>query len=270
MTTCTNCHATFEGKYCNQCGQKNYTEKDKSIKHLIEEAFHFMTHFEGAFFVTLKTIFTKPGLLTVEYCDGIRKKYFKPLSFYLLIVVLYLLFPGFKGLNPELNGYKRFAAGPYIERQIEAKLQRDGISEEALSEAFAHASHSVAKFMLLILIPVSALLLSLLFYKKRPLFDQFILATEINIFYLLGLFTVFPLLLRLVASTGLVFVTYDDFVAPVIVLLFTIFNTLVFKRVFQSSTFISALKSFVFSVLHLNIVLILYKLLVFEITILLI
>jgi hypothetical protein len=38
---CKNCGHAFEGKFCNACGEKFYTDKDKSVKHLLEEAFHF-------------------------------------------------------------------------------------------------------------------------------------------------------------------------------------------------------------------------------------
>ena len=56
----------------------------------------------GTFFNTLKKIFTKPGQLSVDYCNGKRKTYFKPLSLFLLLVVVYLLFPVFEGLNMKL------------------------------------------------------------------------------------------------------------------------------------------------------------------------
>ena len=76
---CKNCGNRFTGKYCNVCGEKVYTEKDKSIKYIIEEGFHFLTHFEGTFLKSLKAIITRPGTLSLDYCNGIRKKYFKPL-----------------------------------------------------------------------------------------------------------------------------------------------------------------------------------------------
>ena len=99
---CKNCNHAFTGKYCNHCGEKVYSEKDRSVLHFFEEGLHFITHFEGTFFNTLKKIFTRPGQLSVDYCNGKRKTYFKPLSLFLLLVVLYLLFPFFEGLNMKL------------------------------------------------------------------------------------------------------------------------------------------------------------------------
>src|SRR4029078_451394 len=100
--TCKNCGNHFNGNYCNNCGEKVYTEHDRTAFHFLEEGFHFLTHFEGTFFTTIKTIFAKPGQVSVDYANGIRKKYFKLLSLFLLLVVLYLLFPVFEGLNMKL------------------------------------------------------------------------------------------------------------------------------------------------------------------------
>ena len=85
---CKNCGNSFTGKYCNQCGEKVYGEKDKSVFHFFEEGLHFITHFDGTFFNTLKKLFTQPGQLSVDYCNGKRKSYFKPLSLFLLLVVI--------------------------------------------------------------------------------------------------------------------------------------------------------------------------------------
>lgn len=78
VRTCKSCGHDFEGHYCNRCGEKLFHEKDKHIGHLFEEQFHFITHFEGSFFNTIKTVLARPGQLTLDYCNGIRKKYFKP------------------------------------------------------------------------------------------------------------------------------------------------------------------------------------------------
>src|SRR4051812_13168732 len=81
VITCKNCSNQFTGNYCNNCGEKVYTAHDKSILHFLEEGMHFITHFDGSFFSTLKAIFTTPGKLSTDYTNGIRKRYFKPLSF---------------------------------------------------------------------------------------------------------------------------------------------------------------------------------------------
>src|ERR671913_130444 len=47
--SCKHCGNYFSGKYCNKCGEKVYTDHEKSIPHFFEEAFHFLTHLKAHF-----------------------------------------------------------------------------------------------------------------------------------------------------------------------------------------------------------------------------
>ncbi|MEJ7625555.1 MAG: DUF3667 domain-containing protein [Ferruginibacter sp.] len=113
--TCKNCGFNFTGYYCNRCGEKVYTEVDKSLTHLIQGTFHFITHLEGTFLNALKTFLTQPGKFSFDYCRGIRKKYYKPVSFFMMLVILYLIFPRFQGLNMKLSTYADKYYGFYLD-----------------------------------------------------------------------------------------------------------------------------------------------------------
>lgn len=197
--TCKNCGNHFEGKFCNACGEKIYSEKDKSIKKLFEEFFHFIFHFEGSLFVTIKTIFSNPGKLSLDYCNGQRKKYFKPLSFFLLLVVVYLIFPVFEGLNQQLHYYTtNDVYGNFVREKINHKMNHTGMSFTELENTFHQKSLKVSKFLLIILIPCSALWFWLLGFKKRKyFFDHMVFAAEVNSFFLFWGFLILPLLLTL-------------------------------------------------------------------------
>jgi len=204
--TCKNCGNHFTGKYCNQCGEKVYTEKDKSIAHLFEEGLHFVTHFEGKLFLTLQVIFSKPGKLSYDYCEGIRKKYFKPLSFFLLLVILYLIFPLFRGLNMTLENYQHDDwYSSFARNEVRRLVQDKHFSPAFVNEQFHFVSEKVSKFLLFITIPVlAAVCFILLLKKKRKFFDHFIFSIEINAFMILWGFLIFPLLTYLyVLLTGL-------------------------------------------------------------------
>ncbi len=201
---CKNCGNEFTGKYCNNCGEKTYTEKDKKLSGIFHEVFHFITHFEGTFFTTIKTFFTRPGKLSAEYCFGRRKKYFKPISFFMLLVILYLLFPKFEGLNMKLGsylnpsyGYAWFGA-PIVKSKMDARKE----TYKQVEERYEHASAQTSKLGLLLLIPLSAIVLLLLFITRRkPFFDHFILATEINSFYIFSHFLFLPFCAWIVEKT---------------------------------------------------------------------
>lgn len=185
--TCKNCNTSFEGHYCNNCGEKVYTQHDKSISHLFEEALHFLTHFEGSFLTTLKTVFLKPGKFSLDYCNGLRKKYFKPVSLFLLLVVLYLLFPRFAGLNMKLNTYaaEQYDFAWISAPLIKSKLNTKNIKFEQLAVLYDSKSSSVSKVGLFFILPFAATVLLLLFFaKKKFFFDHFILALELSSIYI--------------------------------------------------------------------------------------
>ncbi|HVF81098.1 MAG TPA: DUF3667 domain-containing protein [Flavisolibacter sp.] len=196
LLTCKNCGNNFQGKYCNECGEKVYTEHDRSVVHFFEETFHFVTHFEGSFFTTIKTMFTKPGLLSQEWCRGLRKRFFKPISFFLLLVVIYLLFPVFEGLNMKLYYHVHHNLyGGFALEKVKHLMATGHLSEQQLSDAFQKKSVVVSKFLLLVIIPLTALFFWPLTFKRRKLFyDQVIFSTEINSMYLLWGFMILPLL----------------------------------------------------------------------------
>ena len=203
LHTCKACGNRFTGKYCNACGEKVFDEGSKSLAHLGEEAFHFITHFEGTFFTTLKAVFTKPGQLSLDYCNGIRKKYFKPVPFFLFMVVLYLLFPRFQGLNMRLETYlnKDFSYYPLAAPLAQKKIAAFDGNFQEMAKQYNSKSAKVAKPLIFIMIPLTGLLLFVLFGRRRRYyFDHVILATEFNAFYIAFNFLLIPFLMVVVSK----------------------------------------------------------------------
>ncbi len=195
LTTCKNCGNQFTGKFCNKCGEKVYTQHDKSVVHFFEEGIHFITHFEGTFLTTLKTVFTKPGKFSLEYCNGLRKKYFKPVSLFLLLVVLYLLFPRFAGLNMKLDTYATnqysftWMSIPLIKEKLNAK----DIKYKELAKLYDSKSASVSKIGLFFILPLAAAVLLLLFFNtKKYDFDHFIVSLELCSIFIALHFLIIP------------------------------------------------------------------------------
>ena len=268
-TVCKNCGDVIKGKYCSNCGEKIYSEKDKNVWHLLEEAFHFITHFEGTFFNTLKAILTRPGKLSLDYCNGIRKKYFKPLSFFLLLVVIYLLFPVFEALNQSLYYHVHNSIyGKYAMQKTISVMQTKHLSDAQMTELFHHKGEKVSKFLLFIIIPFMALFSWLLGFKKRKLFfDHFIFSIEEGSFFLLWGFLFLPLLvsmLRLFEPASF-FSEYATLAAIVVVFIVHLFFAA--RKFFQFKLGYNIFFSFAYTFFLLLVIQILYKFLLFVITI---
>jgi hypothetical protein len=82
--TCLNCRYVVENRFCPNCGQEN-TDTRKTFHHLF---FHFiedLTHYENAFWKTIRNLMFKPASLTKEYLSGKRLSYLAPVRLYIFI-----------------------------------------------------------------------------------------------------------------------------------------------------------------------------------------
>ncbi|MFN3754273.1 DUF3667 domain-containing protein [Flavobacterium sp.] len=82
--TCLNCRYVVENRFCPNCGQEN-TDTRKTFHHLFVHFFEDLTHYENAFWKTIKNLFLKPAALTKEYLSGKRLSYLAPVRLYIFI-----------------------------------------------------------------------------------------------------------------------------------------------------------------------------------------
>lgn len=82
--TCLNCRHVVEQKFCPNCGQEN-SDSRKTFHHLFVHFFEDLTHYENAFWKTIKNLLFKPSTLTKEYLSGKRLSYLAPVRLYIFI-----------------------------------------------------------------------------------------------------------------------------------------------------------------------------------------
>jgi hypothetical protein len=94
--TCLNCRHVVDQKFCPNCGQEN-TDTRKTFHHLFIHFFEDLTHYENAFWRTIRNLLFKPAALTKEYLSGKRLSYLAPVRLYIFIsfvtFLLIALFP---------------------------------------------------------------------------------------------------------------------------------------------------------------------------------
>lgn len=95
--TCLNCRHVVEQNFCPNCGQEN-TDSRKTFHHLFIHFFEDLTHYENAFWKTIRNLLFKPSTLTKEYLSGKRLSYLAPVRLYIFIsfitFLMIALFPG--------------------------------------------------------------------------------------------------------------------------------------------------------------------------------
>lgn len=82
--TCLNCNYVVENRFCSNCGQENI-ETRKTFHHLFIHFFEDLTHYENAFWKTIRNLILKPASLTKEYLSGKRMSYLAPVRLYIFI-----------------------------------------------------------------------------------------------------------------------------------------------------------------------------------------
>lgn len=182
---CQNCETRLQGPFCHVCGQEN--------KHYLRNAFGILVEFLGDFsnwdsrvWRSLLPLWFKPGRLSRRYADGHRAPYIPPLRMYLFTSILAFLVFAFMVPTPEFDRPPEFLAntpGEQTERAWEADAQR--IQIPFMSEAFNRQLEekvvliaedpqrgvdkffSLAPQMMLLLLPVFALILKLLYIRRQ-------------------------------------------------------------------------------------------------------
>ncbi|RYD56413.1 MAG: DUF3667 domain-containing protein [Sphingobacteriales bacterium] len=88
---CPNCghHATYN--YCAQCGQPTHLHKDTFLGLILHFVAHYF-HYDSKFWKTLKTLWLKPGALTIAYREKKRMRYIDPISLYIFVSAVFFLF----------------------------------------------------------------------------------------------------------------------------------------------------------------------------------
>jgi hypothetical protein len=85
--TCLNCRYVVENRFCPNCGQENIDTR-KTFYHLFIHFFEDLTHYENAFWKTIKNLLFKPSTLTKEYLSGKRLSYLAPVRLYIFISLI--------------------------------------------------------------------------------------------------------------------------------------------------------------------------------------
>lgn len=283
MKICSNCNRDFEESYCNYCGQKAFLREDKSLKHILNEFFYGITSFDKGFLKSLFTLLRRPGQMSKDYSSGKQKVYFRPVSFFLVVVVVYMLSPFLKGMQPEFDNFRQtLFFRDSISKSIEKKIEANHKNYEELKNQFNSKAEFTGKLSMLLLIPFAALIIWGLFYsRKTHFYDTLILSIEINSYYLLVFFVLLPLVLSSIVfiavnSLEKIGISFDQtnvqnnsgddglatvifFMALVLWYLFTIF-----RRFFEQHWAYVLIKSILFLVVFIAFTLSVYRFIVFK------
>ena len=220
-TPCANCGTSLEGPYCHYCGQLAETFH-RSLTHLIAETVETLLHVDGRVWRTLQRLAVEPGRLTRDYLDGKRAYQIPPMRLF-LVVVLVFLFAGGMNQNLRFTGPGVTApssrTGPGINlkprdtasrsrpdlkvaRPIQNWLFPRVIYASTHRREFTDALESWSHQFAIMLLPVSALLLSALFVVPRRFYVYDHLIFSMHSLSFMGLLLTLKLLIAQIPIVG--------------------------------------------------------------------
>lgn len=185
---CKTCGNDHPENYCPTCGEKPFKPEQLSFKEYIEELFEGFLHFDNKFLRTMKMLVVKPGQLSLEYTEGRRVLYMRPIQLFLVMNLVFFIL-AFSNLY-SLPLYNYITYTPFIRYNtkhiISQELVQTGLTLKEYMELFNERIKAVSKEFIFLFIPFYGLVFYALFFKKKQYFvEHMVFATHFCTFILL-------------------------------------------------------------------------------------
>ena len=189
---CLNCEAFLAGPFCAQCGQRDH-DLDVSLRHIANEFAEDYFHLDSKLPRSLALLVATPGRLTREFIAGHRVRYVGPFKLYVLCSVLFFLavavLPNVhRGAAVQTSGssikvdFDKVGTDDPLPVRLFAQRLKARYQGETPQELSRHATDALVRYMpdaMLVLMPVFALMLKLL-YRKRFYAEHFVTALHLH------------------------------------------------------------------------------------------
>ncbi|MBX2968154.1 MAG: DUF3667 domain-containing protein [Cyclobacteriaceae bacterium] len=175
---CLNCGTSFQGKFCNRCGEKVVDKRERSIRHFVGEVLNAFTFLDGKFPRSVKSILFHPGKLASDNVRGVRVPYMKPVSLFFVANFLYFLFPFSEVFNTSLNSQLKYQEHSELAQQmVQEKVAVRGLTFADFEISYNDASKDWAKLLLIVIVFMFSLVLGIVNYSKKRFYADHLTAS---------------------------------------------------------------------------------------------
>jgi len=251
---CATCGETGSAAFCPNCGEKKPSRHDFSLHHFFTHALGEFFHFDSKIFRSFRLLFTKPGFLAAEYVRGCRKPYLHPFQVFFVANLIYFFFQpivGWSGLRTPL--YIHLHMMPYsglASRMVAGRILAKGVTLHQFSAAFDHTMEVQARTLVVVMVPLMALVLALVQWRKRRFFgEHLVLALHFIAFWLVAIFILMyggsVIVLLWLAHRGIHFsdIRVDAFLFPITRVVQAIYLFVAFRVFYRDSILAALLKA---------------------------
>ena len=126
---CQNCGTSYQGNFCNRCGQTRNTPR-YHLSNACKNIVGGFTNIDNGFGRTLIELLYRPGYMIRDFIGGKRVQYFRPFQTLFVLAALYIM--GVQLVDPEALNPKEKQKGESIELNDSTKIvaARDRLLEE--------------------------------------------------------------------------------------------------------------------------------------------
>lgn len=232
-TTCKNCETTLKGKYCHTCGEKIVEPTDFYLKTMFGQVVDGLFNIDSKVFRTFKHLLIKPGSLSLNYVEGIRKPFMKPIQLFLVSNILFFL------LLTQAD-ILRIPAKYYFNdanmENLKSVSKETGLSESELFQKYDQTSANVSKAAIILLVPILTLVLLVLHQRNKQFFGMHLIFSM----HYISFFFLSCLLAVIVSRFG------NKFLQLFIFLINLIYLVLATRTFYKNSWVLSTIKSLLF------------------------
>jgi hypothetical protein len=272
---CVSCGAELTGRFCAACGEDNTGARDYSILHFLADAAAAFTNADSKIFRTVRTLVTRPGILTAEFLRGRRKPYVAPLQLFLIVNLLFFIVQPFIGWNTFTTPLRTHISSTPHKELAQAVVTRELVTRAttfpALAREFDAAAEVHAKTLIIVMVPLFALFMAVAYLPARRYFTHHLVFSLHFYAFLLLLgiagFIVVRLVLTLLATAGarLTDSTVDAAFALTTLLALAIYLYLALRVMYRERILTTVAKAASLAI-AVGVVLQLYRLILFFVT----
>lgn len=197
---CPSCGEHTRGRYCAACGEELRTAAVPSLASFVRDSVSDVTSVDSRLVRSLRALIARPGMLTAEFLAGRRVPYIRPLQLFLICnLYFFLLQPvlGSTGISMPLRVHLQVS--PYrdlAQKMVDNRLTASGTSFEEYQTAFDTAMRSHAPTLVIIMVPILAAFLRLLYLRTGRRYVEHLVFSAHFFAFLLLLVPTMGLLLR--------------------------------------------------------------------------
>ncbi|MEP1444638.1 MAG: DUF3667 domain-containing protein [Paraglaciecola sp.] len=189
--TCQNCGKQYQGYYCNWCGERLFDNKQRQISVLATNLIESLFNVDGKLLTSIRLFITKPGYLAYQHWRGVRMSYMSPVSFFLIINVIYFLFSPMTDFALPLHNQAMQPYSEWVQPTIDSYLANTEITFEKLAIQYDAISSALAKSLVILSIPF----LVPFIWIVNPSRKYYLLDHCVSALYLYSFVLVWPIIL---------------------------------------------------------------------------